>query len=741
MAECVVSISNKTWEQLEREITCAVCQEHYTEPKILPCLHYYCKQCILRMDLRTGSGQPFSCPECRSEISLPVGGVDELQTAFFVNRWHTTISNKDRPRPVERSISLEAKCELCTDAEGMAGSFCRQCAMFICEKCVKEHKRMRTYMSHEVVSIEELKQRKGISSVDPAKCQDHREPLVLYCFQCSTLLCRDCIVRDHKDHRWEFCAKAAVTTKMEILDKLDLLTSQTSDLQAAKRKIPVKKEELECREHFLALSIKTVFKELRDILDDREKQLLAEVGVAVKNKTDTLSVQNEELSLACAEVQGVVGDIEQCVFYGSDNEVMSKHYNMLKQIEQQLKNSRSERGMDCVKSVEARDLNVEISCAEAMKDLCYSRARVIDQALDLSKYNISLVVGRKPEVGKTSGATLTITRSNGLVVTKKVQVTSYLKSLSNGAVVKGVVDDTEAGMFRIKYTPVVRGQHKLIVAIDGQQTGGCTVPVFVTISPKKLTKPVKVWKNIRTPAGITATSAGDILVLENQRNIVKLEDNGCVMPFVRQNELTELCEIEVDGEDNVYCIQQGSHKVLKCDKYGHKISVEDLGGGGVELQDLAVVGAELVVAQVEKNVICVYDRNMDYIRSIEDPRNGEFAALASDGDGNIYCADYKNSCVQVFSNDGMFKRCIKHDGKGVNRLKEPHGICVFGHHMYVLEGHTRSVSVFTTDGGYLSSFGQGGSEDEQFILPFSICVDGHGFVYITDNSTDRVQCF
>ena len=31
-------------EELEQEVTCPVCQDHFQDPKILPCLHYYCKQ-------------------------------------------------------------------------------------------------------------------------------------------------------------------------------------------------------------------------------------------------------------------------------------------------------------------------------------------------------------------------------------------------------------------------------------------------------------------------------------------------------------------------------------------------------------------------------------------------------------------------------------------------------------------------------------------------------------------------
>ena len=74
-------------EELEQEVTCPVCQDHFQEPKILPCLHYYCKGCIEALAKRAGGpNQPFPCPECRTPTLLPQGNPDQLQTAFFVNR-------------------------------------------------------------------------------------------------------------------------------------------------------------------------------------------------------------------------------------------------------------------------------------------------------------------------------------------------------------------------------------------------------------------------------------------------------------------------------------------------------------------------------------------------------------------------------------------------------------------------------------------------------------------------------
>ena len=44
----------KSLEQMEQEITCAICHEHYREPKILPCLHYYCIECLQQLAERVG---------------------------------------------------------------------------------------------------------------------------------------------------------------------------------------------------------------------------------------------------------------------------------------------------------------------------------------------------------------------------------------------------------------------------------------------------------------------------------------------------------------------------------------------------------------------------------------------------------------------------------------------------------------------------------------------------------------
>ena len=66
-----------------------------------------------------------TCPECRKDATLPSGGVEQLQSAFFVESMKDVY---DKMEKVEGKV--EAVCEQCSKGKSVA--FCRQCADLIC---------------------------------------------------------------------------------------------------------------------------------------------------------------------------------------------------------------------------------------------------------------------------------------------------------------------------------------------------------------------------------------------------------------------------------------------------------------------------------------------------------------------------------------------------------------------------------------------------------------------------------
>ena len=281
--------------------------------------------------------------------------------------------------------------------------------------------------------------------------------------------------------------------------------------------------------------------------------------------------------------------------------------------------------------------------------------------------------------------------------------------------------------------------------MDGQQIAGIPFPVFVSISPTRLDKPVKVWAGIDCPTGITINSEGDIIVTECYGDIVKLdkEKKKCVLVEHSQCTLKNLAGIATDDEDNVYCTDYATNKILRFDKNGGNIQVHEVeqvkgpGHWGV-----ALVGDEVMVCERYNNgTIMVYSRELKYVRRIQHGNTGEFRGVSADSHGNLYVTDYTNWYIRVFNNDGVFLHSFGSDGGGMKRLALPYGVCVSGQYVYVTNSLRHNVSVFTTAGDYLMSFGQRGKGEGDFIFPIYLCIDADGFLFVADHNNHRVQSF
>ena len=51
---------------------CAICLDHYREPKVLSCLHSYCKECLEKLVKRVGEKYTITCPQCRYETEVNI---------------------------------------------------------------------------------------------------------------------------------------------------------------------------------------------------------------------------------------------------------------------------------------------------------------------------------------------------------------------------------------------------------------------------------------------------------------------------------------------------------------------------------------------------------------------------------------------------------------------------------------------------------------------------------------------
>nr|XP_046234354.1 transcription intermediary factor 1-alpha isoform X2 [Scatophagus argus] len=190
--------------------TCPICKLsfHNREPKLLPCLHSFCKRCLptpfRSADPRRDSQGPVDnnkplgairCPVCRQEC----WEMDVLDNFFVKDSAEVPSST------VEKTSQVCMSCDDNTEATG----YCVECVEFLCVTCIEAHQRVKFTRDHTIRQKEEMSPAVGISTQKPVFCDIHKqEPLKLFCETCDRLTCRDCQLLKHKDHNYQFLEDA-----------------------------------------------------------------------------------------------------------------------------------------------------------------------------------------------------------------------------------------------------------------------------------------------------------------------------------------------------------------------------------------------------------------------------------------------------------------------------------------------------------------------------------------------------
>ena len=175
-------------------LICGVCLEKYSSPRVLPCLHIYCLTCLQRILDDCGSKDTIACPQCRSQHTVPSLGV-----RGFVE--DTTLVQSEG----SEEDSSELACEFCTSGDP-AVVYCKQCLQPICQGCKDIHTRVKKYLTHKLVALDDESCDKLPDKASPSNvCFYHpKYDIELYCETCQLVICPKCIPEAHKGHDYEF---------------------------------------------------------------------------------------------------------------------------------------------------------------------------------------------------------------------------------------------------------------------------------------------------------------------------------------------------------------------------------------------------------------------------------------------------------------------------------------------------------------------------------------------------------
>ncbi|XP_072703708.1 transcription intermediary factor 1-beta isoform X12 [Ciconia boyciana] len=262
---------------------CGVCRERLRaerEPRLLPCLHSVCRECLRAAPgpaaAPTPDGPVVDCPICKHQCHLK----DVVENYFL------------RDSGAEAAATSQGSSQCCTSCEdnALATSYCVECSEPLCETCVEAHQRVKYTKDHTVRATDSGKAKEGERAV---YCSVHKhEPLVLFCDTCDTLTCRDCQLNAHKDHQYQFLEDAVRNQRKMLATLVKRLGDKHASLQRSTKEVRSFIRQVTDVQKRVQVDVKMAILQIMKELNKRGKVLVSDAQRVTEGQQEKLERQH-----------------------------------------------------------------------------------------------------------------------------------------------------------------------------------------------------------------------------------------------------------------------------------------------------------------------------------------------------------------------------------------------------------------------------------------------------------------
>ncbi|CAK6968486.1 tripartite motif-containing protein 45 [Scomber scombrus] len=463
---------------------CNVCKRLYRDPKILPCLHTFCSDCIGQLEPfsvssrshrdgpeegrggeasaadRTSVTVTVLCPDCDSEVDIPPSGPAWLSTdhlALDEVFLETLVTNGP------------LGCDLC--GEGGAERRCEVCCVNLCEFCCQAHRRQKRTASHCVQRLEELRSRGRLCR--PVLCSLHPgQELRLFCQPCDLPVCLECAATLHRDHR---CCPT-----LDVIDRhgdhiRELVTARLrprlEQLERSLQKVEVSQDALQTRVEEAASEVRAFARSYASAVEAHCVSLLRRLEELRVQRRNQLHLQRAQLQQALLDVRGGVEFAERLLSCGSEAEILSAKGVTLRRLT-------TLASYDPHLATVAPDDGSSISFMPrepAGEVEGYPVVGVLhSKTVDLSKCTIEGEGLQRGREGQQGHFTLVCRDSAGEQMARGGEhvLVSIVNKEKKNCTVETTVIDSNDGSYTVSYTPEEPGAYSVWVCVKAQHIKG-----------------------------------------------------------------------------------------------------------------------------------------------------------------------------------------------------------------------------------------------------------------------------
>ena len=619
------------------KVSCSVCMCTFTDPKQLPCLHSFCLHCLNGIQRTSGLHGKITCPECRRQFQIPGNGNPSELPTNF------RINSLLDVLAIKECSTANVKCGNC-DKRSAQTLYCFQCCSFWCEECILGHNIIRTNKEHRTLVLKHFQDQDFEAVLKrPAFCQKkhhEKEDLKFFCKSCKVAICNTCAVTLHEGHGKMPLQEATDARKIQINSVITSLKDKMVEKRKKVEQFNQKSMEVQAQVADVKSQVQTNVDQMIAIIEARKQDVFDAVDDQANKSLETLSQKKGEVENQVKIIESAIEQTESLMKRNFSTEILGFNETFDKILHEQ--GTHENRDTECIPrfSFTKSEKLINVLNSEGIGNV-----KIVFSPTKLQQSGVK----RRASSEAIAGNNRTNVRDSPLEA--QVQTKRYIPVLSFGQ--------------------------------KGESIGILTSP----------------W-------GVAVNDHDEIAVTElnNERVSVFSSDGTHLRSFGREGnnnaEFKFPTGIAFDSHGNIVVADRGNHRVQVFDRNG--------------------------------NFLSKFGEQGSRDNQLEFPQG-----LSINGNGDIIVADKGNKLIKIFSSSGEYLR--KFGGAG--SLVLPSHCIQHGQYFIVSDRSDYSIKMFNLEGKFISKFGKQGNKDGEFNMPRCLSVNKEGLLMVCDGSNHRVQVF
>lgn len=356
---------------------CSVCLATFVDPRVLPCIHTFCRECLTQTDRRQSGDQHggdvmIRCPICRHSFPVPENGFDGLPKNFYMERL------VEITRTLTKGPSVQTPCSVCSEdgdqSETASTLFCVDCQMNLCQRCGQHHRKSRLTSEHRLTDGVRDQRSAEAQGSRASTCLEHEEDLRLFCCVCEQLLCPMCYIANHRDHAWMHVDAAAKALRRQIETQVvDVMATCVEETSAAKHLLLQETEKAEKHSKRLEETVLKVADNLKELIDGHVEQVLQRLNEETHRRTKDLLTGNDDIERHLVSLESYRGYCMSVLENGRNDEICRMAKDLLSRASELKKQN------DDIKQGELKHRdNNDVQSIRLVEDICHSQKLIIN---------------------------------------------------------------------------------------------------------------------------------------------------------------------------------------------------------------------------------------------------------------------------------------------------------------------------------------------------------------------------